>query len=154
MDELQVYQNEDGSIALSVAVKEDSVWLSQAQMVELFGRERSVITKHINNVFKDGELVRDSVSAKYAHTASDGKTYQISTFNLDVIISVGYRVKSAQGVKFRQWATKVLKQHLLQGYTLNQQRLQQNATELEKALLLVKRAAAIPHNSEFGAGLA
>ncbi len=153
MDELQIYQNEDGSIALDVAIKNDSVWLSVEQMAELFGRDRSVLGKHIRNIFKEGELIRDSVGANFAHTAADGKTYQINTFNLDVIISVGYRVKSPQGVKFRQWATKVLKQHLLQGYTINQQRLQQNATELDKALQLVKRAAAIPQNKEFGAGL-
>ena len=153
MDELQVYQNEDGSIALDVTLKSDSVWLSLAQMEQLFGRDRSVIGKHVNNVFKDGELVRESVGANFAHTAADGKTYKVIRYNLDVIISVGYRVKSPQGVKFRQWATNVIKEHLLEGYTLNKQRLQENATELEKALQLVKRAAALPHNAAFGAGL-
>jgi hypothetical protein len=98
MDELQVYQNEDGSIALDVALRNDSVWLSQAQIVTLFGRERTVITRHINNVFKDGELTRNSVCANFAHTAADGKTYQVNTYNLDVIISVGYRVKSPQPI--------------------------------------------------------
>ncbi len=151
---LVIYQNEDGGLALDVAVRDESVWLRQEQMGKLFGRERSVITKHLRNVFAEGELEADSVCAKFAHTAADGKTYQVEHYNLDVIISVGYRVKSPQGVKFRQWATRVLKQHLLQGYSLNRQRLEQNAAELEKALLLVRRAARLPANSEFGAGLA
>jgi prophage maintenance system killer protein len=149
-----IYQNDDGSLALDVAVRDESVWLRQEQMSRLFGRERSVITKHLRNVFAEGELEADSVCAKFAHTAADGKTYQVEHYNLDVIISVGYRVKSPQGVRFRQWATRVLKQHLLQGYSLNRQRLQQNAAELEKALQLVRRAARLPANSAVGAGLA
>src|SRR5690625_6562262 len=94
-------------------------------MCELFGRERSVITKHINNDFREGELERDAVCAKFARTASDGKRYQTRHYNLDVIISVGYRVRSQRGVQFRQWATHTLKQHLVKGYTLNQRRLQE-----------------------------
>ncbi len=104
-------------------------------------------------MFKEAELEKNAVVAKFATTAEDGKVYQVDHYNLEVIISVGYRVKSKQSVKFRQWATKTLKQHLLKAYTLNQERLQQNAHELEKALLLVKRAAALPQNSEFSAGL-
>jgi len=150
---LEIYQSADGALQLTVPLEQESVWLSQKQLINLFGRDKSVISRHINNVFKDGELDRSSVVANFATTAEDGKVYQVDHYNLDVIISVGYRVKSQQGVKFRQWATKTLKQHLLQGYTLNQQRLAQNANELEKALLLVKRAAALPQNSEFGAGL-
>ncbi|WP_077338808.1 virulence protein RhuM/Fic/DOC family protein [Pseudocolwellia agarivorans] len=150
---IEIYQNEDGALQLNVAIEQESVWLSQKQLITLFGRDKSVISRHINNVFKDGELDKNSVVAKFATTAEDGKVYQVEHYNLDVIISVGYRVKSNQGVKFRQWATKTLKQHLLQGYTLNQQRLTENANELEKALLLVKRAAALPFNAEFGAGL-
>jgi len=102
--QIQIFQSEDGEIQLDVSLDQETVWLTQAQMTELFGRERSVITKHINNIFKEGELVRDSVCAKFAHTADDGKTYQVQCFNLDVIISVGYRVKSQHGVQFRQWA--------------------------------------------------
>nr|WP_283771587.1 RhuM family protein [Shewanella sp. 10B] len=105
----------------------------------MFDRERSVITKHINNVFKEGELERDSVCAIFARTADDGKTYQTQYFNLDVIISVGYRVKSKRGVQFRQWATNTLKQHLLQGYTLNQQRLVQRGIEFNQALALLSK---------------
>jgi hypothetical protein len=90
---------------LEVQLDQDTVWLSQEQMAELFGRERSVITKHLRNVFKEGELEETSVRAKYAHTASDGKTYQTQFYNLDVVISVGYRVKSQRGTQFRQWAS-------------------------------------------------
>ena len=122
-----------------MAVDTETVWLTQAEICVLFDRERSVITKHINNVFKEGELERDSVCAIFARTADDGKTYQTQYFNLDVIISVGYRVKSKRGVQFRQWATNTLKQHLLQGYTLNQQRLVQRGIEFNQALALLSK---------------
>jgi prophage maintenance system killer protein len=138
-NQIQIFQAIDGGISLAVALKQDTVWLSQAQMCELFGRERSVITKHINNIFKEGELVRDEVCAKNAHTANDGKTYQTKHFNLDVVISVGYRVKSQRGVQFRQWATKLLKQHLVQGYTLNEKRLQERGIEFEQAVQLLSQ---------------
>lgn len=137
-----LYHSIDGQIQLSVSLDQDTVWLSQAQMCELFGRERSVITKHIRNVFKDGELERDSVCAKFAHIAEDGKTYQVDHFNLDVIISVGYRVKSPQGAQFRQWATRVLRQHLVDGYTLSQRRLQERGVEFEQAVGLLSRTLA------------
>jgi prophage maintenance system killer protein/phage regulator Rha-like protein len=138
-NQIQIFQAIDGGISLAVALKQDTVWLSQAQMCELFGRERSVITKHINNIFKEGELVRDEVCAKNAHTANDGKTYQTKHFNLDMVISVGYRVKSQRGVQFRQWATKLLKQHLVQGYTLNEKRLQERGIEFEQAVQLLSQ---------------
>lgn len=119
VDESQIvlYQP-DESISLQVKLDEDfrTVWLSIDQMAELFGRDRSVIGKHVGAIFKEGELQKDSVWAKFAYTASDGKSYQVDYYNLDVIISVGYRVKSAQGTKFRIWATSVLRQYLLQGY--------------------------------------
>jgi hypothetical protein len=98
-NQIEMFQTANGDVQLEVAFEQDTVWLSQAQMTELFGRERSVITKHINNVFKEGELERDSVSAKFAHTARDGKKYQTQSYNLDVIISVGYRIKSQRGVQ-------------------------------------------------------
>lgn len=152
---IQVYQSQDGSLQLDVTLQDETVWLSQADMVVLFGRERTVITKHINNTFKEGELERDAVCAKFARTAEDGKRYQTQYYNLDVVISVGYRVKSQQGVKFRQWATKTLKQHLVQGYTLNQQRFEKNATELEQALALINKAIQSPDlNNDAGKGLA
>lgn len=150
MAQTAIYQNEDGSLALDVAVREGSVWLRQEQMSRLFGRERSVITKHLRNVFAEGELEEKS-NVQILHIAGSDKPVRF--YNLDVIISVGYRVKSPQGVRFRQWATRVLKQHLQQGYSLNQQRLEQNAAELEKALLLVRRAARLPAGSAVGSGL-
>lgn len=127
---------------VEVRLDRETVWLTQEQMATLFGRERSVVTKHIRNVFSEGELERGAVCAKFAHTAADGKTYQVEYYNLDVIISVGYRVKSQQGTRFRQWATRVLREHLTQGYSLDRQRFEQNAAELEAALALVKKAAA------------
>ncbi len=137
--EIIIYKGDTARV--EVRVDKDSVWLRQEQMAELFGRERSVITKHIRNVFAEGELVRDAVCANFAHTAADGKTYQVEHYNLDLIISVGYRVKSVQGTRFRQWATRVLREHLTQGYSLDRQRFERNAVELEAALQLVKKAA-------------
>ncbi|MFA6700022.1 MAG: virulence protein RhuM/Fic/DOC family protein [Thiomicrospira sp.] len=134
---IEIFSTDDQKVSLQVSLEGETVWLSQAQMVELFGRERSVITKHINNIFKEGELDRNSVCAKFAHTAEDGKTYQVDFFNLDVIISVGYRVKSKRGVQFRQWATKVLNQYLVQGYALNEKRLQERHIEFEQAIALL-----------------
>lgn len=136
-----IYQTEDGSAMAEVRVDSGTVWLRQEQMSQLFGRERSVITKHLRNVFSEGELEAASVCAKFAHTAADGKTYQVDHYNLDVIISIGYRVKSIAGTRFRQWATRTLREHLSQGYTLNRQRLEANSRELEAALQLVKKAA-------------
>ena len=111
----------DESISLQVKIDGSfkTVWLSLDQMSELFGRDRSVIGKHVRTIFKEGELQKESVWAKFAYTASDGKTYQVDYYNLDVIISVGYRVKSVQGTKFRIWATSILRQYLLQGYSVN-----------------------------------
>ena len=137
--EVLIYETPDGGSSVEVRLDQETVWLSQAQMSELFDRERSVISKHINNVFKEGELVRDSVCAKFAHTAEDGKTYQVQSFNLDVVISVGYRVKSQRGTQFRIWANQVLKDYLVKGYALNEKRLKQKneqIQELEKTLLL------------------
>ncbi len=141
-DKIIIYQSADGKASLDVHLEQETVWLSQEQMAELFGRERSVITKHLRNVFKEGELEEASVRAKYAHTAADGKTYQTKFYNLDVIISVGYRVKSQRGTQFRQWATTVLRDHLVQGYTINQQRLTEQAeklTEMQQAMDLLTR---------------
>ena len=140
--QIEIFTTQDGQAQLRVALENETVWLSQAQLCELFGRERSVITKHINNVFSDGELERNAVSAKFAHTAADGKTYQVDYYALDVIISVGYRVKSQRGVQFRQWATQTLKQHLVQGYTLNRKRLTERGIEFEQAITLLSKTLA------------
>ena len=117
--EIILYQP-DEEIQLDVRLENETVWLSIDEMSHLFGRDISVIGKHIRNIFKEGELIKDSVWAKFAYTASDGKTYQVDYYNLDVIISVGYRVKSQRGTQFRQWANKVLKEYLLKGYSINQ----------------------------------
>lgn len=135
MSEIIVYEDPDAPNPVQVTLDGDTVWLTQAQMAELFGRERSVITKHVRNVFRDGELNREAVRAFFAHTAADGKNYQTEQYNLDVIISVGYRVKSSRGVRFRQWAASVLKDHLLRGYSLNRHRLAERGVEEARAAL-------------------
>ena len=117
--EIILYQP-DSEVRLEVRLENETVWLSIEEMSQLFGRDISVIGKHIRNVFKEGELLKEAVWAEFAYTASDGKTYQVDYYNLDVIISVGYRVKSHRGTQFRQWANKVLKEYLLKGYSVNQ----------------------------------
>ncbi|HLD22572.1 MAG TPA: RhuM family protein [Sulfuricurvum sp.] len=109
----------DGEIELNVSVNDETVWLNRNQISELFGRDVKTIGKHIGNVFSDGELDKFSVVANFATTAADGKTYNVEYYNLDVIISVGYRVKSQKGVRFRQWATSVLKSYIQNGYAIN-----------------------------------
>ncbi len=138
--EIVLYEAPDGQIRLDVRLEQDTVWLTQAQMAELFGRERSVITKHIGGVFRERELEAKSVCANFAHTAEDGKTYQVDHYNLDVVISVGYRVKSKRGTQFRIWASRTLKEHLLRGYTLNEKRLRERGLgEIEQAVGLLAR---------------
>lgn len=107
-----MYTTEDGVTKVEVTFDHDTVWLSIDQMAELFQRDKSVIGKHIRNVFKEGELMKEAVWAKFAYTASDGKTYQVDYYNLDVIISVGYRVKSLRVTQFRIWATSILKEYM------------------------------------------
>mgnify|MGYP001851820244 FL=1 len=118
-----MYATEDGVTKIEVTFDHDTVWLSIAQMAELFQRDKSVIGKHIRNIFKEGELVKEAVWAKFAHTASDGKTYHVDFYNLDVIISVGYRVKSLRGTQFRIWATSILKEYMKKGFALDDDRL-------------------------------
>jgi len=137
--QVRIFTSSDGQSQLEVALDQETAWLSLDQMTGLFDRSKSVISRHIGNVFKEGELDRSSVVAKNATTAADGKTYQVDYYNLDVIISVGYRVKSQRGVQFRQWATQVLKDHLVQGYTLNQRRLTERGIEFEQAVSLLSR---------------
>jgi prophage maintenance system killer protein len=133
---------EGGEARVEVRVERESVWLSLQQLAELFGRDKSVISRHLKAIFASGELERDSVVAKNATTAADGKTYQVEYYNLDAIISVGYRVNSTRATRFRQWATRVLREHLTRGFSLDRQRFEKNAAELEAALQLVKKAAA------------
>lgn len=117
--ELLMYQTEDGTTKIEVSVQEDTVWLTQAQLCQLFQRDKSVISRHIRNIFDDGELKENSVVAFFATTAKDGKQYNVAYFNLDVIISVGYRVKSHRGTQFRIWATERLREYIVKGFTMN-----------------------------------
>ena len=143
LGQVVLFQAADGQVSLDVRLESDTVWLSQAQMAELFGRERSVISKHIGNVFREGELAADSTCAKFAQVQTEGSRVihrQVDFYSLDVIISVGYRVKSPRGTQFRIWATQVLRQHLIQGYTLHQRRLQERGLgDLQQALALMAR---------------
>lgn len=118
-----IYTTEDGLSKIETTFDGDTVWLSIDQMAELFQRDRSVIGKHVRNVFKEGELRKETVWAKFAYTASDGKTYDVDYYNLDVIISVGYRVKSKRGTQFRIWATGILKEYMRKGFALDDERL-------------------------------
>ena len=129
-NEIILFENQN--VKLEVNMKDETVWLSLDQMSELFGRDKSVISRHIKNILVEEEL-DNSVVAKFATTANDGKTYQVDYYNLDMIISVGYRVKSKNGIAFRKWASKILKDYLIQGYAVNQKRLEY----LEKTVKLI-----------------
>ena len=118
-----IYTTEDGLAKIETTFDEDTVWLSMDQMAELFQRDKSTISRHIKNVFTEGELQRDSVVANFATTAADGKIYQVDYYNLDVIISVGYRVKSKRGTQFRIWATNILKEYMRKGFAIDDERL-------------------------------
>ncbi len=156
MSELIIYEAQDGQ-TVSVRLDGDTVWLSLMQMVELFGRDKSVISRHLKNIFAEGELTPEATVAKHATVQSEGgRTVerQIDHYNLDAIISVGYRVNSKRGTQFRQWATSVLRDHLAQGWTLDRVRLERNAAELEAALALVRKTAQAPElTADAGRGL-
>ena len=138
--EVVLFKDPDGAVRLDVRLERETVWLSLDQMVKLFRRDKSVISRHLRNVFSTRELDRKSVVAKNATTAADGKTYQVDYFNLDAILSVGYRVNSKRGTQFRIWATRTLKDHLLRGYTLNEKRLRERGLgKIEQAVGLLAR---------------
>jgi prophage maintenance system killer protein len=138
--EVVLYKAPDGQVRLDVRLERETVWLSLDQIAKLLGRDKSVISRHLRNVFASKELERKSVVAKNATTAADGKTYQVDYFNLDAILSVGYRVNSKRGSQFRIWATRTLKDHLLSGYTLNEKRLREKGLgEIEQAVSLLTR---------------
>ena len=122
-NEMLIYRSADGSIKIDVRMGEETVWLTQDQMAALFDRDKSVISRHLKNIFEEHELSENSVVAKFATTAADGKSYDTNYYNLDVIISVGYRVKSHQGTQFRIWATQVLREYLIKGFALNDERM-------------------------------
>jgi len=135
---IEIYKVENGETEISVKLEDETVWLSLNQMVKLFQRDKSVISRHISNVFKEKELDRNSVVAKNATTAKDGKVYQVDYYNLDVIISVGYRIKSQRGTQFRIWANKVIKNYLIKGYIINEKRLAQEKNQLKELQESVK----------------
>lgn len=139
--QIEIYKSAENAIEIQVSLDNDTVWLNRNQLAMLFDRDIKTIGKHINNVFLEGELLKKSVVAKFATTAIDGKTYQVDHYNLDVIISVGYRVKSKQGTQFRQWATQRLKDYLVQGYAINEKRLQEATGKFQDLKNAVKLAA-------------
>ncbi len=132
-----IYKARCGSVSVKVKLQGETLWITQKQMSTLFETERSVITKHLRNIFKSKELEEKSVSAKFAHTAEDGKTYLTTFYNLDAILSVGYRVNSKRGTEFRIWATQVLRDHIVRGYSVNERRLR----ELNQAIRLIASVA-------------
>lgn len=140
MTDIVIFDTDNHQV--EVRLQGETVWLSLQQLAELFGRDKSVVSRHLKNIFDTKELEREAVVAKNATTAADGKSYQVEYYNLDAIISVGYRVNSTRATRFRQWATGVLRQHLVDGYTLNQRRLQERGIEFEQAMNLLARTLA------------
>jgi prophage maintenance system killer protein len=155
--QIVIYQTADGRTQIDVKVEKDTLWLTLLQMAELFDRDKSVISRHLKNIFDTGELPREATVAKTATVQTEGGRHvsrEIEYFNLDAVISVGYRVNSIKGTQFRIWATQRLREYLVQGYTLNQVRFEQNAAELQQALILIRKAAQSPELSrEAGSGL-
>ncbi len=143
-NQLIIYQTEDGKVKIETHFENETIWLSTGQIAELFQRDRTVITKHIRNIFKEGELEKEVVSANFAHTiqhgAIEGKTQtkNVKYYNLDVIIAVGYRVNSKRGTDFRIWANQILKDYLIKGYAINQQRLQKQVKQLNELKETIK----------------
>lgn len=130
-NQIEIYQAKDGQTQIEATFDQDTVWLNRNQLAELFGRDVKTIGKHVNNVFDEEELDKNSVVANFATTAADDKIYQVEHYNLDIIISIGYRVKSRQGTTFRQRATQGLKDYLVQGYAINETRLDQKQKEVQ-----------------------
>ncbi|AOW09619.1 RhuM family protein [Flavobacterium gilvum] len=144
VNQIEIYKSLDNKIELNVSLDQGTVWLNRQQISILFDRDIKTIGKHVNNVFEEGELDKKSVVANFATTATDGKTYHVDFYNLDVIISVGYRVKSKQGTQFRQWATQRLNDYLVKGYAINEKRLKEAENkfqELKQAVSLLESIA-------------
>jgi hypothetical protein len=146
-----LYQSPDGQIQLDVQLDHDTVWLTQAQMSELFETTKQNVSLHVRNLFKEQELDEKAVVKDSLTTAADGKAYRTNHYNLDVIISVGYRVKSKRGTSFRQWATQVLRQYLVQGYALNEKRLHESQRQLADLKRLVQLQAEVAASQELTA---
>jgi len=132
--EILLYQTEDGQIKIQVRLEHETIWLTQAEMVELFQTSKSNISEHIKHIFEEEELKEEAVVRKFRTTASDGKSYEVQHYNLDVIISVGYRVKSIRGTQFRIWATERLREYLIKGFTMNDDLLKQGGGYFEELL--------------------
>ncbi|MDP8230025.1 MAG: virulence protein RhuM/Fic/DOC family protein [Candidatus Gorgyraea atricola] len=146
--EIAIYQTGDKEIKIDVALEQDTVWLSQKQMSLLFQKDIRTVNEHILNVFNEKELEKKSVIRKFRITASDGKSYNTNMYSLDVVISVGYRVKSQNGTRFRIWATNVLKRHLIDGYTLNERRLKEKSEKLDALQRSIKLVGSIKTRKE------
>lgn len=139
-DKIVIYRTSDGQTSVSVRMDGDTVWLSQAQMAELFQKDRTVIGRHISNIYKEHELERETTCANFAHMGKEAdQTYQTTLYNLDVVISVGYRVKSQRGTQFRIWANKVLKDYLVKGYAINKALTEQRYSELKQLVAVLER---------------
>lgn len=144
-DKIVIYCTPDGQTTVDVRMDGDTVWLSQAQMAELFQKDRTVIGRHINNIYREHELERETTCANFAHTKNYGRregftqTKNVVLYNLDVIISVGYRVKSQRGTQFRIWANRILKEYLVKGYTVNKSLTEQRYTELKQLVSVLGR---------------
>ncbi len=139
-EQIIIYQTPNGSAGIEVHLEAETVWLTQKQMAELFDKDVRTVNEHIRNIFQEGELEENSVIRKFRITASDGKIYDTSHYNLDIIISVGYRVKSKRGTQFRQWATKVIRDHLVKGFTISQSRIaEKGLSEMQQAVELLSR---------------
>ncbi|MBO5919256.1 MAG: virulence protein RhuM/Fic/DOC family protein [Bacteroidales bacterium] len=144
---IEIYRSPEGTVELDVKLENETVWLTQEQMSILFGRDRTVITKHINNCYKEGELDKNITCAKFAHVGQDGdQVYETQMYNLDVIISVGYRVKSVNGTRFRQWANKILKNYLIKGYTINKNITAERYNELKDMVRIMSRTISLQSN--------
>jgi len=154
---IQIYQSDDGQAQIDVRFQQDTIWLSQAQMAELFEKDTDSIGLHLKNIYESGELDQQATTEESSVVRQEGKRQvkrKIKFYNLDAIISVGYRVNSKKGTQFRMWATQRLREHLVKGYTLNQQRFEHNAQELEAAISLIKKTAqSSAVTAETGTGL-
>ncbi len=146
--ELVIFKGAKGQVKLKGDFRNETMWATQAQIADLFASERSVITKHVRNIFKDKELNENSVCAKFAHTAEDGKTYQVQFYNLDIILAVGYRTNSVRAIEFRKWATQTLREHITQGFTINPARIAQNREAFVSAVEQVRKL--LPTGGEVG----
>jgi len=143
-EQIVIYQAKDGQTQIDVRLKEETIWLSQIQMAQLFDKGRTTITEHINNIYSEGELIEEEVCRNFRHTTQHGaikrktQSKKVKYYNLDVIISVGYRVKSVRGTQFRIWANKVLKDYLIQGFAINKKRLQQTKQQFKELKKIIQ----------------